>query len=57
VVLFGLFITVYVSPAVGVRSGDPWQYLAALAWGGFILFAVFYVVFTGKPMPPVPALS
>ncbi len=48
---FGIVVASHLAPALGLRSGDPWPFIAALAFGGIVIFGIFYVAITGRPLP------
>jgi len=54
---FGIVVATHVAPTLGLRSGDPWPFIAAIAFGGIVVFGIFYVAITGRPLPMAPPMT
>jgi hypothetical protein len=52
---FGIVVASHLAPVLGLKSGDPWPFIAALAFGGIAILGIFYATLTGRPLPmPAP---
>ena len=54
---FGIVVASHLAPALGLRSGDPWPFIAAIAFGGIVIFGIFYVAISGRPLPMAPPMT